>query len=130
MKKIPILIIVLMMVSIGFLSGCNEDRQSFKITVMNDHRNTVYVQCMIYYNATTSRVFYGGKLESKSTYNLNISYEKSQKIDKILIATYNSSEYGKYRPLAYEFYEFPDSVYFNLLGVINESGNTITIEKQ
>jgi hypothetical protein len=130
MKKLAVLIIALMVVSVGFLCGCTETKEKLKIIVMNDYVERVYVRFGIYYDTDIPVDYYfSGALEPNATYNFTSEYERSEKIIKIGIAAYNSSEYEMYQALAYDYYEFPDNECYNLLGIISESGNTITIVK-
>jgi uncharacterized protein (DUF58 family) len=60
MGKIPIIVIVLMLVSVGFLSGCNGITTETSISYIREHANkyinkTVTVKAIYYGNGNTSR---------------------------------------------------------------------------
>jgi len=114
------------------------NKEELKVTVMNNYGETLYIECAIYCDigevGPSMKIYKGEGLESKSTYVFTHEYEKSDKIIKIDIAVYNSSNYddipnnGIVDKRAYEYYEFSNTPY-NLLGVISESGDTITITR-
>ncbi|GEM_PF-2754362 len=129
------IIIFISVVFIAFNVNLGElfsNKEELKITVMNNQGKTLYIECAIYSDIGEDKPgmkFYkGGGLESKETYVFTHEYEKSDKIVGIDIVVYDSSNYEMDKRTAYEYYEFPNNPY-NVLGVISESGDAITITR-
>jgi hypothetical protein len=117
-------------INLGELFSSKED---LKVTVMNDYDETLFVECAFYYDIGEDnpalRVYKGGSLEPGKTYVFTHEYEKTNRIVKTDVAVYTSSDYNIEKRTAYEDYEFSSNDCYNLLAVISESGDTITITK-
>jgi len=123
-------IVIAFDVNLGEIFSNKED---LKVTVMNNYDGTLFLESAFFYDIgednPAMRVKKGGSLESGETYVFTHEYKKTNRVVKIDVAAYTSSDYDIEKRIAYEDYGFSSNDCYDLLAVINESGDTITITK-
>lgn len=126
-----IVILIISMFLVFDLGNIFSDKDNLKVKVVNNFDETVYLECAIFYENNeeeSMKIYKSGALEPSCEYVFNHKYSKNCKIFKIDIAVYSSSNYDLEKRIAYSDYDFSDDPY-DLIGVISESGNKITITK-
>lgn len=108
------------------------DKAEVKVTVMNNFDDPLFVECVCYGNIgkdNPSIKVYKERIEPGENHVFIHEYDKTNMVTKIGVAVYTSFNYGSDERTTDASYDFSNDEVYDLLAVISESGDTVTIAK-